>query len=86
MRASDQPLVAKGLLYSTFNASYAKIRVQICNKTAYPELCQSREEIERLCAGGRVFLFVENVRDTTDFAAEADKEVADGFTIFNAFL
>jgi hypothetical protein len=33
LRTSSQPLLAKGLLYSTGNASYAKIKVQMCNYT-----------------------------------------------------
>ena len=31
LRTSSQQLLAKGLLYSTSNASYGKIKVQMCN-------------------------------------------------------
>ncbi len=33
LRTSSEPLFAKGLLYSTTNASYGKIKVQMCNYT-----------------------------------------------------
>lgn len=31
LRTSSKDLYAKGLLYSTSNASYAKVKVQMCN-------------------------------------------------------
>lgn len=36
LRTSSKDLYAKGLLYSTSNASYAKVKVQMCN-FAVPE-------------------------------------------------
>lgn len=42
LRTSKTPLLAKGLLYSTFNASYGKIKVQMCNYNDTKLNCKSK--------------------------------------------
>jgi tRNA isopentenyl-2-thiomethyl-A-37 hydroxylase MiaE len=41
LRTSSSSLFAKGLLYSTGNASYAKIKVQMCNYTNPEAQCKN---------------------------------------------
>lgn len=77
--------MAKGLLYSTANASYGKIKVQMCNYKDPSAGCQNDKEISKFCAGGRIFLFVENIFDTTDFSNE-DESNSPRFFIYNFFL
>ena len=51
-------MYAKGLLYSTLNASYAKIKVGLCNFVDPTKNCSPLVDIQKLCAGGRIFLFI----------------------------
>jgi hypothetical protein len=39
LRTPSRPLFAKGLLYSTNNASYGKIKIQICDLNTDPTKC-----------------------------------------------
>jgi hypothetical protein len=41
---------AKGLLYSTSNASYGKITIKMCDVDLTPNLCQELDVIKKKCA------------------------------------
>lgn len=85
LRTSSKDLYAKGLLYSTSNASYGKIKVQMCNFTDPALDCANQSEIENFCAQGRIFLFIENIYDTTAFSQQDDSN-SPKFFIYNFFL
>lgn len=85
LRTSSHKLYAKGLLYSTSNASYGKIKIQMCNFEDPAGSCATQSDIEKFCAQGRIFLFIENIYDTTAFSQQDDSN-SPKFFIYNFFL
>ena len=49
---------AKGLLYSTQNANFSKITIQMCNVNPIDNDCENLQNISSFMAKGRIFLFV----------------------------
>lgn len=46
LRTSSQNLFARGMLYSTANATYSKIKIKMCNYTDPKAKCETEAEIK----------------------------------------
>lgn len=57
----------------------------MCNYSVPEFNCATKDQIKKFCAEGRIFLFTENIFDTTDFARQ-DENNSPRFFIYNFFL
>ena len=68
LRSPSEEMTAKGLLYSTNNATYSKITIGLCNLNAPNNTCETFENISSFMAKGRIFLFIEETADESGVA------------------
>lgn len=78
-------MYAKGLLYSTALTNYSKITVKLCDLNDPQVNCKPYENISRLCAQGRIFLFLE-IDDDTSVLGDLTNYGANRFKLYNIFL
>lgn len=86
LRCPAEEMKAKGLLYSTNNASYTKITIGLCNLNDPNNTCETLENITSKMAKGRIFLFIEETPDESGVAPKNVKENRNTFRISNFFL
>jgi hypothetical protein len=56
LRTPTDKLEAKGLLYSSNETIYSRLKISLCNNST--GTCNTTDEIKRLSASGRLFLFI----------------------------
>ena len=85
LRTPVDKMTAKGLLYSSDNNSYVRVKVSYCYDPEN-QSCYDNDTINRLSNFGRFFLFVENKPDTSSVSREDSFKNGNNYLLYNFFV
>lgn len=74
---------AKGLLYSTDNNTYIRVKVSYCVDSP---TCLDNQTMANLSSYGRFFLFIENDPDTSVISRETLSSNGNNYLLYNFFV
>jgi len=87
LRTNSQPINASGLLYSSEEATYARVKVSYCyNASTVNNSCVSNDTLNNLSNFGRFFLFIQNIPDTTSVSQESALNNGNNYLLYNFFV